>query len=858
MSSIRELLGAPAFWLGIIACIIIVFLLARFRNNLPKFFRQARKQVTEVRDSFSNSTDARLRNDVYRYAQKQHITASLFPLDDIAIVPKVLTPLVQSSQSLELAPTDCVSVSVPYIPDWPEFGAVYNASTMTLVEALQGGANIILAGHPGSGKSVALAWLASALARNQPGLGSLDGWLPLYVHAQDLHHFLHYKPGEITTPELSNNTKARASSHFSQDAVEVLVKSIATYVASLTLTRLPGMVQAAIDRKRAIVLLDGMDELPPQQSYAITRFIRALLDKCPGLRVVVASSYENLAGLPPLGFSLLGMAAWGEYERAGFLSRWSSQWSKSATPSERDASKKINTAFLNSWLKISNASMSPLEYVLKVWAAFAGDIRGPDGPSAIEAYILRTAGTDSKARNRLEQFALGQLLESYVEAATPEPPPPPPELEANANPLNPEMPSEPAAPVKPQPSRPSLPKMPPDLDSLVENGLIVSYQGSRIGFANPTFAGYLAGNALAASGIAGQVIGLPASCLRSLALYYLALFGDVTPYINQILQGDDILHSNHLMIARWLQVAPKNRPWRSTILRTLTIVLQKEKDTPSLAAKIIAAMSFAGDKGISVFFRQLMKSDHPILKPLAALGCGVLADKKTIVDLNDMIQEPSPASIRTSSLAMAAIADKQSLEILATNLLNGNEMVRRCAAEALANEPIEGHPALKDGSTMEDLMVRRAVAFGLIRVNRPWAIKIVENLQLEDGEWVVRNAAIQAFDELKRKNSYAPRPLSDLTEAQWLSDYATRMGTSVAPGKPAEELVLKALGDGTQDEMLHALDFLRGKCDPKTMNNVYSAYVKNTGEIRDIAYYILWLMMIAGIKLPVSIKYNIA
>jgi hypothetical protein len=340
-------------------------------------------------------------------------------------------------------------------------------------------------------------------------------------------------------------------------------------------------------------------------------------------------------------------------------------------------------------------------------------------------------------------------------------------------------------------------------------------------------------------------------------MYYHALNGDVTPLINTLIQDDDILHTNHLLISRWLQISLKNRPWRSIILRTLTSILQKEKDTISLVAKIISAMAFSGDAGVSLYFRQLLKSDHPNLKQLAALGCGILAEKKAIEDLNLMLQEQSPASIRAASLALAAIGDKQSLEILASSLLNGSELLRRCAAEALANAPKEGHPALKEGSTMDDLLVRRSVAFGLIRVNQPWAIKIVENLQLEDNEWVVRNAALQAFDEFKRKNSTAPKPIADLTETQWLIDYATKIGTTVAPGKPAEDLVINALANGSQDEILNALDYLREKCDAQTIEYIYAAYSNNTGEVRDVAYYVLWLMMISGIKMPLSIKYNI-
>jgi hypothetical protein len=155
---------------------------------------------------------------------------------------------------------------------------------------------------------------------------------------------------------------------------------------------------------------------------------------------------------------------------------------------------------------------------------------------------------------------------------------------------------------------------------------------------------------------------------------------------------------------------------------------------------------------------------------------------------------------------------------------------------------------------MEDLLVRRSVVFGLIRVNQPWAKKIVENLQLEDNEWVVRNAAIQAFDELQRKISYAPTPPPDLTETQWLIEYAERIGTTIAPGMPAEQLVGKALINGNPDEKMYAMDYFRMKCDPKMMELIHSAYPTSTGELRDSVYYLLWLMTLAGIKLPISFE----
>jgi hypothetical protein len=434
--------SSTPFWIGFIVFILLAYIAYRLRRYILQGIRSIINQMGGMQESFFVNTEIRLRNDIYHHAQKQHLTSTLFSLDEIAIVPKVITPIIQSASSPELAPTDSVSLTVPYIPDWPELAAVYKASTLDLIEALQGGANIILAGHPGSGKTVALAWLASALARNQAGLGILAGLLPLYVHAQDVHHFLHYKAAEVRKPEDIPAGKSTTSDIFLQngqitgDPVEVLIRSISAYVSGMTLPRLPGIVREALERGHAILILDGMDELPPSQAAALRILIEAINQKYPKLRVIVSLSYEDMAGVPALGFSLLAMAAWGESEMSSFLARWSRLWAKWIYPSEKDQASKINPYYLNSWLKVNPSLFKPLDYVLKVWAAYSGDIRGADGPSAIEAYIQRATLDAPKLRLRLEQFALQQLIEIGASPTIDEPEITVDETEVETNPLN--------------------------------------------------------------------------------------------------------------------------------------------------------------------------------------------------------------------------------------------------------------------------------------------------------------------------------------------------------------------------------------------------------------------------------------
>jgi hypothetical protein len=848
------------YLIGILAGIVLLWILLIIQKYLPNTFKSLSHRIKTTRDIFSSTSDVRLRNDIYRFTQKNHLASSMFSLDEIVVEPKVLTPLIQSSFSPDTAPSDCVSLAVPYIPDWPELSAVYNSSKMPLIDALQGNGNIILAGHSGTGKSVALAWLAGRLARNEKNLGKLADLLPIYVHATDLPFFLY--GGDSVAENTQKEIEDKFTDNLVQtpdqikniDVVESLTTAISRYASPLILNRISYHVRSAIENHKSILILDKVDELPPNQAGLIKYFLQLIINKYPDLRIIIAMSYDNFAGLPPLGFSLIGMAPWTYEDQSEFLRLWNKQWKINILPIVKDDKKNINSFYLKNWLSISNLLLSPLEFTLKVWAAYAGDTLGADGPSSIEAYIRRVISDEIDVRTGLEQFAYQLLIETksfsnpnnnarvLVKYKS--------DLDNQGNKEDSE-----AAEILVVNQRKAIKELNTSIfHSLSNKGILQKYHDDLYGFIHPVIFGYLAGKAIAEYGGESEFLQQPNWGGKNLAFHYLALFGDVTSILKQYIQDDDVLHTNHLLASRWLQIAPKNRPWRTIILRTLTSILQRERESITLAAKIMSALAFSGDAGVSIYFRQLLKSDHPNIKQIASLGCGILADKNSITDLNQLLEEDSPAINRSASLALAAIGDKKSLEILASNLLGGDELIRRYAAEALANNHTEGFQALTEGSSMDDLLVRRAVIFGLIRINQPWAQKIVENLQLEDSEWVVRNAAIQAFDELEKKKNLAPKTAADLTDMKWLINYAEKNGTRLAPGKPAEDLVKKALTNGTEDEKLFAIDYYRTNCDRNSIELIYSTFKNSKAELRDAAYYVLWLMKTAGFRLPLTFE----
>jgi type IV secretory pathway ATPase VirB11/archaellum biosynthesis ATPase len=90
-----------------------------------------------------------------------HLAASLFSLDEIIQEPRLIAPPARVEPGVIPIPEDIISQTLPYMPAWPELAAIYHAPTLGITEAVTGGANLVIVGAAGMGKTVTLAHLAS-------------------------------------------------------------------------------------------------------------------------------------------------------------------------------------------------------------------------------------------------------------------------------------------------------------------------------------------------------------------------------------------------------------------------------------------------------------------------------------------------------------------------------------------------------------------------------------------------------------------------------------------------------------------------------------------------------------------------
>ncbi|HXD11792.1 MAG TPA: HEAT repeat domain-containing protein, partial [Anaerolineales bacterium] len=739
---------------------------------------------------------------------------------------------------------DVISQTVPYMPMWPEIASIYRAPTLGLVEAITGGSHVIIAGAAGTGKTVALANIASLAANFKIQMdagGNKVEAVPFFYHIADLQFPY-------------DNTK---------DPLNIILNAASERAPIFDLRRMPEFVQQTFKSGSALLLIDGFDELGPESQTQVTEWFKAIIQTHPKVRIVTTGCANQFNGLVGLGFQPLVLMGWDARRTTQFIEQWGQLWSQTVAleASAQTGPEQVDPLLLNSWVGIENANLTPFELTLIIWGAYAGDSLGPRVLDAIATHIRRVApsGTpvaalellamqvvltaqpifdSSKARAWVRKYDV--VEEKSIEGA-----------ETVKTITQETIQLSDSQKIKLKKSKAGDVPSTGLLGKLMESGLLVSHSNSKIRFLHPVLNGYLAGQAVGDNEADVTLLAQPEWDGKTLALQYLAARGDASAVADYLLKESVLpLHTNTFIVARWLRYAPKQAAWRSKVFASVLSILQAEGLPISLRAHAMAAFVISGDPGAATLFRQLLSSRSFEVIPLAALGSGALRDGKAIQMLEEVLQAPVGAVRRAACLALVAIGSDKSLEAVAKALLQGDEELRRAAAEALANDPTEGHAILKEGATLADIMLRRAVVHGLARVEQPWAIEQLQHMQVEDDQWAVRNLASQYLEQLTNTDPRVPRKLTPPSEAPWLIEYAGKQGKGIPRGGPATDILLSAFKTGNTEERLAALPYLKRVANDGIIGALYNAIYGDDLEVREASFYALEEIGANGIKLP--------
>lgn len=845
-----NLIDPISFLAGFASATVIWFLVGRARPMIAEMRDGLKEQRELAKTRKTSSIEENHRRLTLRRAQGMHLAAQLFALDEILQEPKIITPPAPVEPGGSTRFEDIVTQTLPYLPTWPEIAAIYQPHTLTLSQALGGNTNIVLIGQPGTGKTVALAHLASLAANRSEKLGALKDFVPFHFHVADL------------------NLPVNDPKNF----LQIIIEAASEYAPIFDLGKIPALVNGAFKSGNALMLIDGYDEITPEQQKLVADFFKLVLKAHPKTRIITTGTPEYLDGLIPLGFTPLALCTWTEANNNQFVEQWGELWSRTVALESwaQTGPEQIDPLLLNIWLGSDTQNLSPLELTLKVWGAYAGDSLGPRTLEAIATHIRRLAPPNTplaaletlamqvtvnttpvfdarKAREWVKSFEVTEeVLEGETAQDQEEGSPPPQYQEEKTQPYKVKKTEKLATPKS------AL------LDKMITSGLLIAHSRDHMRFAHSVFAGYLAGNALTTYNLDETLINQPDWSGKYLAMRYLAALGDASNLVQTLLEYSRLpMHRPLLAAARWLKDAPKNAPWRGKMLGTLAAIMQTEGIPLGLRAQAMAAFVYSRDTNAAALFRQFAASSSFELVHIAILGMGAVRDAKSLKLLEGALNAPSLSVKRAACMALAAINTNEALEIAANALLSGEEDIRRAAAEALANDPNEGHSMLKDGVTINDILLRRATVYGLGRVREEWAVDLLKQIQIEDDQWVVRNAATEVLDMKTQSEAYVPMKHPAPHETPWLIEFAAKKGVGISPGIPATDILLLALKDEDIEIRMAALQFLKQTPQDIVLKGMYEAMYKDDPEVRESAYYILWELGVAGVKLPDPSEYGL-
>ena len=804
-----------SFLIGMAVATVVWWLISLLRPIIERWFESLRAQRLENEQKRRSGLEGDYLQAIYKLSQGMHLAGSLFPLDEIAEAPRLLAPPIIFEPNTPHQHLDIVEDTLPYLPDYPELGGFYDAPSLSPLQAISGGLNLAIIGQPGSGKSTALACVAAQLSKTMTDSETGPEYIPFLIHAADL--------GAVLT-----GSKPR-------DVLSPIADRTAPILKNADGARFRRFMEYSYSSGRALLLMDGVDELPQAAIKELSTYLEALLQRYPKIHIILAASPEYVDGLGVLGFVPMALMPWNLQQQTHFIKTWGELWQKYLNRESwaQQLGTNVDPLLLNRWLVVDNFSLSPLEFTLKLWGAYAGDTRSSNPLDTLEAHLKRltpagisldiisTIATQAitneisifdgnKATDWIKSIGLVAVTESSTSAVNP--------FTAEANE---EIAKEAAAQAnsegKPDPIKPSSQAQQLSnisvISELTISGLLNSHTGNRLRFSHPIFLGYLAGKKLSEQPSQSETVMNQKSWLgQSQALRFMAAAGDVAEIVNKLLTSEDpILMRPILKAGRLLKDSnlPQNNSWRALVIAALVKLLNDEDRPFGLRGQAMMALALSGDNKIGALFRQLLQAESNDLRLLAALGSGLVRDQKAIEMLEHMTTTSLEAARRAACLALVEIGTSQALEAVAVFLLHGDEQIRTYAAEALANNHKEGREALREGIASEDILVRRAIIYGLARVEEPWATELLEKSQVNDEQWAVRNLAVEILTTRQERNLRIPKLLTVPHETTWLIEFAGKYGMGVSPSQPAINILLLALKDSNPDYFRPALNYLK-------------------------------------------------
>ncbi|HID06105.1 MAG TPA: hypothetical protein EYP10_03045, partial [Armatimonadetes bacterium] len=286
---------------------------------------------------------------------------------------------------------------------------------------------------------------------------------------------------------------------------------------------------------------------------------------------------------------------------------------------------------------------------------------------------------------------------------------------------------------------------------------------------------------------------------------------------------------------------PDRAPWRVALIKRLAQLMMTPQAPAPLRDRAMQALIQSNEPGIGLLFQQSVNRPDPFLRACAVLGLGALGREQDLPRIEAALADDDP-DVRLAAVNALGLLTRNgsqaALEQIIVTMVESEGPVQQLAAEALAELEPAGYDVLRDAARDQDLMVRRAAVFGLAAVREPWAATLLREMQQDDDEWLVRNAAAEALDSLGLGEAEAALPELTLPRPEtesWLIEWTAERGEGTGVGDAAYDTLIHALHEGEPLVRYKAAEALGRLAHPRAVGALRQHLRDPEPAVRDAA-----------------------
>jgi HEAT repeat protein len=821
-----------------------------------------------AREFLAPQAGRRYVQEIRYFFQHMHLPGEQLALTDVLIEPRLLrnrppSLTIEEDEEGIVVETDLYRV-IPFIHQFPAIYASFHMETISIKDLESGEPHAAILGIPGTGKSTTLAVLG-LLALGAINLDDLhtetetqfdyadeerdlpedvrerrrkereevqaraikqlriiqkreeevaeierrdsaiqfEGMFPIYVHLRDIDLNPATYGGKI-------------------DPAEPIVRAQFRYLNKSTAEFIPPMFYRMLSQGQALLLIDGYDELTPQERETYLDWLQSLLQFYGKNFIIITGPASGYDALVTLGFATTFMAPLNTQKIEELRRKWTAKWGEIGTLPPDDELRS---------LVVDNRNRMVLDLTMKIWAILQGDLRETGRRGYYESYVRRQVGEIDGAMGILQDMAAHWLDTGH--APNPESLR---EIVGRRMGSTQEIVATEAEDKKKSKKAPPSSKEDKVLRQIAQTQLVHEQPNGAFAFRHPVIGWYLAGETLQTTNRLAELAENPN---WHGALGFAAAIVDLEPAVLQKARMQpDLLFSHMFSVVEWMPDAPAQVRWKGEILKRLGTVFLMPNQFPAVREFACAALVASRDDtgGVVYLFRQAIRSGNAVLRRLGSIGLGAIGSTDGIKDLNQMLFDELPEVQLAAGLALGAIGTEEALTAMTEALLSGDPPLRKAVAESFAAIPGEGHAILRDGIVHEDLEVRRACAFGLARVPAIWALTALYRAMLEDSQWYVRQAAERAFAHAREPRSSGPVLYPEPVYYEWLKTWASTRGESVPEGPGGRQLLMTALQQAPGKVRVECARALGNLGHLPAVKTLYATLGDQDAEVRSAAF----------------------